>query len=167
MNYFTQRRLLILAVVVLLLLNLATLGTFWFFRSGKSKTSSFQDRPHKVETFLIDKLAFDSLQSKELRRLMEEHRAGARRILKSMQASREMLFNPVFLTDSMEVDQITGKIATAQAALDKATYYHFKSIREICNPDQQQKFDAIVKDVIRRHHPGYRRLKKRHSSSGD
>ena len=154
-----------MAIVVLLILNLATLGTFWFFRSGKSQESFRRNRPHKVEKFLIDKLDFDSRQSQELGRLMEEHRAGATEILKSMQTYREELYDAISTGDSAQVEQITGRIASAQATLDKATYYHFRSIRQICNPEQQQKFDSVVKEVIRRHHPGRRRLKKRDASS--
>ena len=165
MNYFSQRRLMVLAIVVLLILNLATLGTFWFFKSGKSQESFRKNRPHKVEKFLINKLDFDSRQSQELGRLMEEHRAGAIEILKSMQTYREELYDAISSEDSLQVEQITGRIAAAQATLDKATYYHFRSIRQICTPEQRQKFDSVIKEVIRHHHPGRRRLKKQGNSS--
>ena len=165
MNYFTRQRLMILAIVVLLLLNLATLGAFWFFRSEKSKEYFQRKRQHRVEKFLIDKLDFNARQSQELEQLMEGHRAGVMEIFKKIQASREMLYDSMSFVDSVEVEQITRRIASSQAELDRATYYHFRSIREICNPDQQRKFDTVIKEVISRHHPGNRRQKKRSSFS--
>jgi hypothetical protein len=39
-------------------------------------------------------------------------------------------------------------IGKTMQSIDLATYEHFKKLRAICRPDQQQQFDDIILDVV-------------------
>lgn len=132
------------AIVLLLLGNLATMVVFWMDRR--------QNRPpaagHPSE-FLIQQLKLDAQQQKQFQQLVAEHQQAVRSLRQAMKEKKEALYQLLKsnATDSSATVAATAIGATMQS-IDLATYQHFKKLRAICKPDQQQQFDAIILDVV-------------------
>ena len=65
--------------------------------------------------------------------------------------SKEVFFstlsNPIM--DSAAINAMAAKNAAAIATIDKITYYHFRQVRAMLLPAQQQQFDAVIQNTLR------------------
>jgi hypothetical protein len=59
------------------------------------------------------------------------------------------LLNQAETTDSMLITR-SNEIAEMQKKLDLVTFRHFQKVRAICRPDQLQKFDTVIKEIVNR-----------------
>ncbi|HTN45731.1 MAG TPA: hypothetical protein VL098_05235 [Flavipsychrobacter sp.] len=50
--------------------------------------------------------------------------------------------------DSLMVQQMSDSIGYCQRELEVLTFYHFRELRSICNPKQQQRFNEVIHDAI-------------------
>lgn len=142
----TKNKLLPWLVALLLVANAATITIFWLNR-GK-RTPEPKGSPRE---FLSKELSFDTKQQAQLETLVTEHRSAAEKIRPEIRKAKEAFFELIKQPGVSDSDRLAAaKTVSAQTeALDILTFDHFKKIRALCTPGQQQKFDAIIHDVIR------------------
>lgn len=149
MNYFSKNKWIGIALIFLVLLNLGTLTAVWLMFNSR------QGPPEKagsgVVDFIVKELGFDSAQKKQLILLREEHQQKIKRLRRKNRDAKNVFFG--LLKDSSISEETLNKAATASAEFDaetdKITFLHFKAIRKICTPDQQKKFDLVIREVLR------------------
>ena len=147
MNYFTKNKWTVIALISLVLLNLTTLAVFFFTRPHFPATPGNGN----AAEFLSREIGFDSVQKTAFAALRKEHQQKMRGIRDKNREAKEAFFD---LLSEPGVDE-----ATLTAAADKASQYekegdlitfrHFQEVRKICRPDQQQKFDQLIRQVLR------------------
>lgn len=146
MSTGTKNKLLTWLVVLLLVANTATIAFFWLNRGKRPAEPKGSPRE-----FLSKELNFDAKQQEQLKELVAEHRAAAEKIRPEIRKAKEAFFELIKqpgISDSTRL--AAAKAVSSQTeALDLLTFDHFKKIRSICTPGQQQQFDNIVQDVIR------------------
>lgn len=165
-----RSRLWIIIVVVLLLVNTAVLAMLWF------------KRPHEgpppgggAKNFLIKELNLTADQQKKFDALREGHQERTRQVMDGMKELKDALVEKISSTqpDSSGIDNLTKNIAEKERQRDLLTVYHFRSFRAILTPDQQNKFDKILKEVMRmmsgpqRPPPGRERGERPPGDAGD
>jgi Spy/CpxP family protein refolding chaperone len=159
MNTLTNNRLLSVVILVLLTANIATLGYLWLHRPGAGKMPPGPPASGgQVFEFVTKELQLDTAQQKTYAALRDEHQAGQRPLQDSIRKAKdeffELLKQPA-LSDA-ELQQQSSKVAAAEQQLELFTFKHFQKLRTICTAPQQQKFDAIIQDVLRRMAPAKR-----------
>ena len=146
-----QKQKWILPVLLLLLIsNLITLVYLWL-----------PPKPPKVLQggagfdLMVKELSMTASQQATYLHLREEHQATVRPLREQMKNAKDALF-ALLANDTVStiiVNAAAAKAAAIQQQLDMASYQHFKKLRAICTPTQQQKFDTIIQDVIRQMAP--------------
>lgn len=149
MNYFTRNKWRVMAFVVLITLNVATLTTFWLL---KEKRTDLPVTPRSgVLDFLVKELQFDSVQKQKLIQLREKHQQQMMHIRKENRELKDAFFNLLQQPDI--ADSAVENAAKASLVYDVQaeifTFQHFQQIRSICSDEQKKKFDAIIKQVLR------------------
>ena len=159
MNTLTNNRLLSVLILVLLTANVATLGYLWLHRPGAGKMPpGAPPGGGQVFEFITKELQLDSVQQKNYAVLRDEHQAGQRPLQDSIRKAKDEFFDLLkqpALSDA-ELQQQSSKVAAAEQQLELFTFRHFQKLRAICTAPQQQKFDAIIQDVLRRMAPAKR-----------
>jgi Spy/CpxP family protein refolding chaperone len=106
--------------------------------------------------FLVHELQLDKSQQDAYDALIEEHRTAVNRLQEDIRANREIMVdqleNPA--TDSIAVNAAQKKIGDDQQQLEKVTFDHFRKVRAICHPQQQVKFDEVIKEALHMMAPG-------------
>lgn len=142
----TKNKLLVWLVALLLVANASTIAFFWINRGHRPPQPK-----GAPQEFLSKELGLDTKQQAELEVLVKEHRSAAEQIRPKIREAKEALFELIKqpgTTDSAK--QAAARAVSIQAeALDLLTFNHFQKIRNLCTPEQQKKFDAIIQDVIR------------------
>jgi hypothetical protein len=51
--------------------------------------------------------------------------------------------------DQLQIQMLSQEIGKNQALLETVTFQHFTEVRKICTPEQQKKFDEIIREALR------------------
>lgn len=133
----------LIAVVVLALVNLAVLTAIW---TGRKRPPE----PHSdARDFLIRELQLDAAQVRSFDSLRRLHFAVVDPLRENMQHQKEELFDQLQAPTDTVASGIAAAIGEAQTKIDWNTYQHFRALRALCRPGQQQRFDAVIQDVLR------------------
>ncbi|MEY4885206.1 MAG: hypothetical protein RL151_515, partial [Bacteroidota bacterium] len=104
-----------------------------------------------VQAFLVRELSLDPAQTARYEVLVQQHRNAADSIRRAMRSAKEEMFSQ--LRDEQAGDSLVVQAARRAAALstelDLRTMAHFRDIRKLCRPDQQERFDDLLMDVAR------------------
>ncbi|MFY7901045.1 MAG: hypothetical protein ACOVNY_12735 [Chitinophagaceae bacterium] len=142
-----------IAVVVLIILNIATLATFWMIRSKEmiQKENLLPPKKDGAAMYLIEQLQFDSIQKKEFLFLKQTHQKGIRDTRNKLRHVKENFFDLLSDTTISEKDIIerSSEIASLEQEIEMLSFQHFQQVRKLCNAKQQEHFDAIIKDVLK------------------
>lgn len=152
MNNFTNNRWLSVITLLLLIANMVTLALLWTDKTGHHKIMESPPPVGPAVEFITRELKLDSAQQAAFARLREDHRAGQDRIRDSISIVKDELFGllkQVNVTDSAML-VYSNKIGQFEQQRDLATFKHFQKLRAICNKEQQNKFDNIIQEVLRR-----------------
>jgi protein CpxP len=136
----TRTRLLSFAVVVLVLLNMTTLGVL-FFRKPPHPEHGKHEGPKAI---IIERLKFDAGQVALYEALIRDHRGKIDELDKRMMELRGRLYD---VNDPQSADSIIYLIGETQGDIERVHTDHFSRIRALCRPDQLPLFDGMTKDL--------------------
>lgn len=139
----TKFNWLIVAVVVLAAVNLVTLGFLWFGRRNGPPPR------HDARQFLVSELQLNGAQTAQFDSLRKIHFGTVDSLREEVHHLKDELFARLSQPGDSGSMQITRRIGEAQTAIERSTFEHFHSLRQICSPVQQKKFDNIIQDVLR------------------
>src|SRR5215216_615861 len=152
-----RQRWLLVLVAILLLTNIATLSIYWIKKpdhdGGPGRDSG--NREKKMGQFMVDQMKFDATQEASYWKLRDSMIAIQKPVMDSIRSSKKRFFdllNQPDATDSLLIAH-TNQIAELHKKLDLVTFRHFQKVRNICRPDQLQKFDTVIKEIVNRMTP--------------
>lgn len=131
-------------VLILLLVNAITLGLFWF-----GKPMGPGPRHGKPEDFLIEKLHFNEKQKEAYLKLVQDHRSRSEELRDDLRSRKDAMFELAkkeAISDSAK-KQVVMEVSILTEQLDLLTLDHFHEIRSICDPEQKEIFDSILKEI--------------------
>jgi len=135
-------------VAILLVTNIATLAFMWSIREKKKPGN--QSPKGRMGQFMVDQMKFTKEQEAQYWQLRDSMLNQQRPIMDSMRASKTKFFallNQPDINDSA-LQAKTEEIGELQKRLDIVTFRHFQQIRTICKPEQLQKFDTVIKEIV-------------------
>ncbi len=147
-----------IAVIALIIINISTLFVFWFSRhQPPSLEDSTQKKPLKggAVGYLVKELKLDSNQQLAYLQLREQFQEDIHGIRKQIKEAKEAYFDLLAdsLVDDAKLESYSLKTTQLEQQLDLKTFRHFQAIRHLCTPTQQQKFDSIIKTVVKQMGP--------------
>lgn len=116
--------------------------------------------PPTPKDYIIAKLGLDADQQEQFEALREEHFNVARQIQANIRNEKDAMYDLLKSPspDTTVTYQHIAKIMQNEERLERITFEHFRQVRAICTPEQQQHFDVIIDKlmqmVMRPHPPG-------------
>jgi predicted Holliday junction resolvase-like endonuclease len=136
-----KSKLLPAILVILIVLN----GVLIFMLIKKPH----QNREHPPQrTFLTEQLQFSKNQKEVFENLDETHRETMMDLDEKIRKQKDILFNS-FGDDAVNTDSLILKNGDLQIKKEKEVFRFFKSVRKICTPEQQEKFDKIIDKALK------------------
>jgi Spy/CpxP family protein refolding chaperone len=179
MALFSKKKFVLLLVLLLVLLNMASIGMFWFAQSpnwnkayGVRKKGGHvigKDHRPNVRDFLISELAFTDAQISEFDKARQTFFVEMRSVNIKLADRREELYlllaqHPV---DSTRIKEDARKMGELEEYLALLTFYHFMDVRSFCTSAQQEKFDQLIDQLITRLFPFQNRQRLRINEGRD
>ena len=143
-----ETKFLKIVIIILLLINICTLAFMWMQKPGHGM---HLPPPQEIGHFLTHELNFSETQEKQFELLRDEHRHSVEKLRKKSRELHDAFFDLLGITpvDSIKIINMADSITAVQKQIELSTFYHFQKVRTICTPEQQQKFDDVIKDALR------------------
>jgi protein CpxP len=138
----TKNKILILAIVALLITNIAMLV---FFLNKPGHKGFKRGRDAALTEFVQQDLGFSQQQMQRFDSLGKQHKEKVRLVMDSLRNSKEQELKTLAaagFSDSAML-QSASRSASGQTAMELLMLQHFKNIRGLCTPEQQSKFDTL------------------------
>lgn len=145
-------KLLLTLVVLLTILNATTIAGIWRYIDFKSWSLVPPPPSHGTpKDFIISKLDLNEEQQKIFEELRQEHFQEMKVLQENIRNEKDAMYD---LLKSNNPDtalsyQYIGRIMQNEERLEHITFNHFRKVRAICTPEQQQHFDVIIDEVMR------------------
>ena len=152
MSNSANNRGLYFLMLLLLTANIITLILLWTNKKSEHELNRMPPpEGNQVFEFLTHELKLDSEQQVIYRKLRDEHRAGVKPLQDSIRNSKDRFFNllPEKNVSDTVIYNSSKQIGELQQQIEIITFKHFQKLRAICHNEQQEKFDKIIKDVLR------------------
>lgn len=168
MESTTKNKVLYIVLAVLVLLNIVSLGSMWFMKSrdrmppfgpgGPGMHPPFgMHQQHQGmqplmdgKMFLSEELKFTPEQNEKFAKLRDEHFTSSRKLIEEMHKSMDDMMEQLKIKDGdAKAEEYAVKTSALQKELQILAYKHFKSLRDICDDKQKEKFDVLLKDIIK------------------
>lgn len=136
-----KTKLLTLAVVLLLIINIATLVL--------TLRKEPKHRHGGPKMLIIEKLHFDGQQQRQYGKLIRWHRHHIDSLDFKIMETKNRLYrellnqNPNLQTR----DSLINTLAGYQKSIEATHFKHFQDIRNICKPEQMQDFNALTQEL--------------------
>ena len=142
---FYKNKLLALLLAVLIAANIVSIVMYWL---GRPPRPPFLEQlpTGRPSDYLIKELALDSNQQTKYLALVKIHQQQTMELRRKTEDAKDSFFNLVkqpILADST-AQRVVLQISSLTGQMDIVTLQHFRQVRAICNPAQQQKFDTLV-----------------------
>jgi periplasmic protein CpxP/Spy len=169
----TKNRVLYVVLAILVLLNIISVGSMWLTRfcgrppltekfMHQGPPPGMQQGPppgmmppggpmqREGKMFLAEELKFSKEQTEKFEKLRDEHFNSSRKVIEEMHKSMDDMMELIKSGgDEKKAEELANLTSAKQKELQLLAFRHFKSIREICDDKQKEKFDSILKDVTK------------------
>jgi periplasmic protein CpxP/Spy len=148
-----KQRFLVICVVLLLALNTTTL-LFLFFNQ-RPQNLPLGPPPGNANRFIIQELSLTQQQQQQYAQLWQQFQQQLQQIQTADKQLHQQYFELLKQdpADSIVIDTIVNNISQQRRLMELALYNHFKQLRTICTAEQQQKFNQLIDEIMRRMNP--------------
>lgn len=148
-----RKKWLLVLVGILLVTNIITLAFLYSTKKKPGKESQPQ-RP-RMGKFIVDQMKFDSTQEAAYWIMRDSMLNTQRPVWDSIRASKKRFFELVNQAnpDDSLLQARANEVMAYQKKLDVITLRHFQQVRTLVRPDQVQKFDTVIQEIVNRMTP--------------
>jgi periplasmic protein CpxP/Spy len=149
METISKNKSLISIIIFLLLMNLAMLIFFLVLNNQSQRNSHVHDQ-NGISGVLQKDVGFTKEQLDIYQSLRKEQIDKIHSLFDELRKAKRDFYNLLYISQVSDssVNRAADLIAEKQKTLDLQMFNHFEMVRNICTPDQLQKFDTTIKKVI-------------------
>ena len=159
MDIYKQKRYLVFLVVLLIILNLATLLMIWLnkpqqpFRDRK-QFGSEQETGH-IQKLLKDELGFDETQTKQYLKMQAEQRKTVMQLQNEIKQIKKQMFDEVLQDNPKPTisDSLLALTQEKMVKLEHTTYSYLLDLKKLCKPEQRDKLKFLIGEFFRQNPP--------------
>ena len=155
MDFFSSKRLVMTALVILVVLNASLLGFLWW----QNIYSPVNKGPEAPEGRQFDKhmphgyeLTLNEAQKQKFMTLRREHFRQSQPVLRQIVELKKELVNEALKEkpDSVKIAAIADEIGKKQAVIERSLAMHFHELAGVCAPGQLDSLKTMLERVYTR-----------------
>ncbi len=150
-----KKKLIIWGVVLLTVINLASLATRAYHRWGDDERRGREGR-REARMSITERLGLTEAQAEQVRAMRTELGDRMTPYREAYRDRRDRLYDLLMIPDADrgEIQVIKAQMDSLQAEREAIVFEYILAHKEVLTPDQQTKFFTMIKDRFRN---GYRR----------
>jgi len=166
MNYFSNKKFWTFVIILLLVINITAMVTIWLqrHRPGRRGAPPQSQRPAEATAlFLKTELGFSEEQVGKFLRMQDDflEQNGKRR--RSIGNLKREIYGSLIdsSADSSINDERIARIGREYAEIEKFAFQYFQKLKNLCTPEQREKFDLLLGQILMKidpmHQPPHKR----------
>lgn len=150
MDSRARYRFVLWVIVVLVVMNLGSLGFIWYGHLLRPQTPPRDGDKVDPEEFLVGEVGLDGAQAATVHSLREQHFRQTDSLKLEIQRLNRQLTEELFVPspDSATVRQLVETIAAKHAEFERDVFEHYGKIKELCRPDQQVRLRRLMLEAL-------------------
>jgi Spy/CpxP family protein refolding chaperone len=169
MDFFAKEKMTFWAVILLIILNVATLSVLWI-RSGRDRSHRHDGKEHPFAPapmmqgpqqappmpppppgMIEQELGLSAQQADALKKLREGHFEKVDALMKEIEKTKKELFDMLFAenVDQAKVAEKINFITGKRSEVERLTFNHFKDVIALCDGKQKEKFRGILEGALK------------------
>ncbi|MEI6816841.1 MAG: periplasmic heavy metal sensor [Bacteroidota bacterium] len=155
MNFFKENRILHYLLIVLVVMNMGTIGFCWILwnkmEHGQEMGPPPNERGDRPKGSIEKDLSLNAEQSKAFTDLRTAHFEARKGVDDRINSLRNQLFDLVKMdkSDTVKVKDLSEQIGQLEIQKQLLITKHFIALRKICNGEQKVKFDQWINDAVK------------------
>lgn len=143
-----KTKLLTVAVIGLLVINVGTLG---FLLLGPKGHRPPHEGRHQPKEIITEKLHFDAAQQKEYAKLIQWHHGQIEKLDGNIREAKNELYSQLSetATNAKAKDSLIAVINLNQKQIEETHFKHFEDIKKLCHKDQLEDFNSLTQELSR------------------
>jgi Spy/CpxP family protein refolding chaperone len=150
MKAITRNKWFLALLGILLVANIALLLSFFVFGEKQESAHSRSSVPEK--SYLARELKLDDQQEQQFKERKEKFFKEMEPVWEDIRKAKDSFYrqvNNAAITDA-DINELSARIAGKNKIADEMMFRHFRELRKLCTPEQQQKFDTLVPRMLSR-----------------
>ena len=143
----SKTKLLSLAVIGLLVINLGILAFLLLGRAGTPRHPSQMNERDEPKRIIIHKLQLDDAQVTEYEKMIAQHRASIRGIEGEIRDTKNEFYLTLAGKPGADKDSLQSRLGMLQQQIEATHYDHFVAIRTLCKPQQLPQFNELTSEL--------------------
>ena len=152
MDIFKQKRMLIAAIIILVLLNLTTIFLLWMGKPKNvlMKPDMMDHKNPRLEQILKEELDFNKDQVDRFLALRKEHHNNIMKLNEEIRLIKKDMFDRVIIDGYKKeiADSLLDAFLKKQREIEERTIIHFVDLENICNNMQKEKLMKIMHKIL-------------------
>lgn len=163
MDLLSSKRFISIILAILVVLNLALLGTLWWQNTqspGKHEKIVKAPTSHKKQSFFKQALNLSDEQSRQFNTLRYQHFQGTLPALVTISGLKRQLIQEAVKAepDTAAMKVLARQIGSKQAFIEYRLAWHFNSLAKVCTPEQRDSLHIVLERVTAKPYMLKRRL---------
>jgi Spy/CpxP family protein refolding chaperone len=151
MDIFEQKKLLSRIVILLTVLNLVLIGTFlWRGNFSRPELPLFRGGDYKdVSGILKQELNLNDSQVEQIQQLRSDFFEKEKVLARAIHAKRDSMNLVMFnkQTDEQLLKRLAREVADGEYEMELLRIAQAQQLKSICNPEQLEKFEGLVREI--------------------
>jgi Spy/CpxP family protein refolding chaperone len=157
MNFFTSKRIITSAFVLLVLFNGALLSVLWMQNTPRPEPPP-GGRQFNHDNFFARQLDLNASQTVTFEKLRQEHFLKVSPEIESIASLKKQLVVESLKDkpDTKTTESIVASIGVHHAAIEREQVIHFHQLTKLCTPEQKGRLKEVLENMATRklHHGG-------------
>jgi hypothetical protein len=152
MDIFKQNKILTVTIIILVILNLATLSLLWLGKPKHDIIRGPENRGNekvRIQEMLNKELGFSDEQVQRFIALREEHKEKTTKLSNDLMGVKKEMFEQAMYGDNVVLsDSLLNLSLKIQGQLEKVTFQHFLQLKQICTPKQRENLFKLMHRLL-------------------
>ena len=148
MDTTKKNRLLFWLMIFLVAVNLAALATYFFFPSA-DKVSSCGDASIHPGCLYRNQLGLSDEQASAVEVISEKYMEESTTLAVKIKSLRGEILDELSYPDpdTLQLYELTAKLVSLQAQLQKENIKHYLALKEVCTPEQAMRLSNLYREL--------------------
>jgi Spy/CpxP family protein refolding chaperone len=148
MNFFDKNRLTFWILILLVIINVSALVTF-YVANRKVDSNTLPSADVKPGAALQSELSLSPDQNSKVSEINTTYKAGSESIISSIKQKKAELLDELSKenTDTNKINTILNELGIRQNQLQHANIKQFLDLKKVCTPEQTRKLSQIYSEL--------------------
>jgi len=148
MNFFQKNRLILWVLIILVVINISALISFFLFTRTQAPAACCSPEEQQCVSFR-DELNLSAKQNIQVSAINKAYTESAEPIAAAIKEARAAILTELEkeIPDTLYLDTLTNQLALLQMKIQKENIKQYGALKRVCTPEQVQRLSTLYRDL--------------------